>query len=63
MCYSQVVRKLRKGVFKTADDKELFVYVQQAFSPSADESMGDLFDHFCSGSSLVLYCGEAEAYG
>jgi hypothetical protein len=59
----QVVLMLRQKVFHTPADRELFVYVQQSFAPSASQTMGDLFDNFCSGSRLVLYCGEAEAYG
>ena len=57
------MKLLRDKVFKTAAGKELFVYVQQAFAPSGHQTMGELFDSFSTGSSLVLYCGEAEAYG
>jgi len=57
------VQLLREKVFKTTKDKELFVYVQQAFAPGPAERLGDLFDSFRSGTRLVLYCGEAEAYG
>ena len=40
-----------------------FVYVNQAFSPSPDQSVGNLCECFGSEGKLVLYYSKTQAWG
>jgi len=41
----------------------LFLYVNQCFAPSLDQTIGNLFDCFASDGKLVLHYAKTKAWG
>ncbi|KAM8846095.1 ubiquitin-like protein ATG12 [Synchiropus splendidus] len=44
-------------------NEQLFIYVNQSFSPSPDQEVGTLFDCFGSDGKLVLHYCKSQAWG
>lgn len=57
-----VIAFIRKYL-KLEDADSLFVYVNQAFSPSPDQTVGNLCECFGSEGKLVLYYSKTQAWG
>merc|ERR1712227_525039 len=57
-----IIAFIRKYL-KLEDSESLFVYVNQAFSPSPDQSVGNLCECFGSEGKLVLYYSKTQAWG
>lgn len=48
---------------KMANDESLFLYVNQAFAPSPDCLISNLYDCFGSENRLVLHYSKTQAWG
>ena len=57
-----IIAFIRKYL-KLEDGDSLFVYVNQAFSPSPDQTVGNLCECFGSEGKLVLYYSKTQAWG
>ena len=59
---SWIITFIRKYL-KLQVSESLYVYVNQAFSPSPDQTVGNLADCFSQDSKLVLYYSRGQAWG
>ena len=57
-----VIRFIR-SILKLKDSDSLFVYVNQTFAPSPDQSIRNLYDCFGSDGKLVLHYARSQAWG
>lgn len=57
-----VIAFIRKYL-KLEDTDNLFVYVNQAFSPSPDQTVGNLCECFGTDGKLILYYSKIQAWG
>ena len=57
-----IIAFIRKYL-KLEEGDSLFVYVNQAFSPSPDQTVGNLCECFGSEVKLVLYYSKTQAWG
>ncbi|XP_033118465.1 ubiquitin-like protein ATG12 [Anneissia japonica] len=57
-----IVDFVRKYI-KCDPTESLFIYVNQAFSPSPDQTIKNLFECFGSDGKLVLHYCKSEAWG
>ncbi|XP_014057260.1 ubiquitin-like protein ATG12 isoform X2 [Salmo salar] len=48
---------------KMEANEQLFIYVNQSFSPSPDQEVGVLFECFGSDGKLVLHYCKSQAWG
>jgi len=54
---------VRKYLNMDADQTTLFIYVNQCFAPSADQTLDNLFNCFAAENSLVLHYALVQAWG
>ena len=59
---SWIITFIRKYL-KLQVSESLYVYVNQAFSPSPDQTVGNLADCFSQDNKLVLYYSRGQAWG
>ncbi|XP_022080545.1 autophagy protein 12-like [Acanthaster planci] len=59
---SWVIEFIRKYI-KCDPSESLFLYVNQAFAPSPDQEIGNLFECYGSDGKLVLHYCKSEAWG
>lgn len=60
----EMVRFLRKQLKSKLDKSQsIFIYVNQSFAPSLDQTIQNLFDCFESDKKLVLYYATVQAWG
>ncbi|XP_033630476.1 autophagy protein 12-like [Asterias rubens] len=57
-----VIDFIRKYI-KCEPSESLFLYVNQAFAPSPDQEIGNLFECYGSDGKLVLHYCKSEAWG
>uniref|UniRef100_A0A914UV12 Ubiquitin-like protein ATG12 n=2 Tax=Plectus sambesii TaxID=2011161 RepID=A0A914UV12_9BILA len=57
-----IIAFVRKYIKMNVSDS-LFIYVNQCFAPSPDQSLGNLFDCFASDGKLVLHYSTTQAWG
>jgi len=59
-----IVEFLRKYMqLDTQQQQQLFLYVNQAFSPALDTTIGSVYDCFSSEGTLVLHYALTQAWG
>ena len=59
---SWIIAFIRKYL-KSQPHESLYLYVNQAFSPSPDQTVGNLADCFAQDNKLVLYYSRNQAWG
>ena len=59
---SWIIAFIRKYL-KFQAHESLYLYVNQAFSPSPDQTVGNLADCFAQDNKLVLYYSRGQAWG
>jgi len=57
------INKFVRGYLKLDEKENLFMYVNQAFAPSPDQTVQNLYDCFGSDGNLVLHYSKNQAWG
>lgn len=62
LTFAFILQFLRKFALKNSQ-ATLYVFVANAFMPSSDALIGDLFDNFATGDKLVVNYATVNAWG